>query len=245
MPEGPSITILREEAMLFKGMKILEVNGNSKIDQNRLLGQKIIDIKSWGKHFLICFKKFFVRIHLLMFGSYRINEKKETPVRLSMKFKNGELNFYTCSIKIVDGDINDIYDWEVDTMADEWNPAKALKALKKSKKDTMACDVLLDQQIFSGSGNIIKNEVLFMIHVHPESQVKALPVKKMKELIDTTRNYVFDFYKWKKAFELKKHWLIYRSSTCPRCKIKVTLKHTGKYHRRSFFCTSCQFLYEK
>src|ERR1700751_858391 len=101
MPEGPSIVILKEELEPFVGKKIISVTGNAKIDIQRLLNKKITVIKSWGKHLLICFDDFYIRIHLLMFGSYRINERKETAARLSMKFKNGEVNFYNCSIKLI------------------------------------------------------------------------------------------------------------------------------------------------
>src|ERR1017187_134921 len=112
MPEGPSIVILKEEVLQFTGKKIIAVSGNSKIDQTRLLNKKIIAFKSWGKHFLICFEGFTLRIHFLMFGSYRVDEKKpDRPVRLNLTFKNGELNFYSCSIKFLEGDINTLYDW--------------------------------------------------------------------------------------------------------------------------------------
>ena len=80
MPEGPSIVILKEEVAAFKNKKVGTVTGNAKIDLERMAGQKVIDFKSWGKHFLICFDGFFLRIHLLMFGSYLINEKKPLDV---------------------------------------------------------------------------------------------------------------------------------------------------------------------
>src|SRR2546430_1331556 len=90
--EGPSIVILKEQAQIFKGEQLLKVEGNSKIDQQKLLHQTVMDFKSWGKHFIICFPGFSLRVHFLMFGSYRINEKRETKPRLSLQFENGELN---------------------------------------------------------------------------------------------------------------------------------------------------------
>jgi len=105
-------------------------------------------------------------------------------------------------------------------------------------------DALLDQDIFAGVGNIIKNEVLFRIRIHPESQVGALPPRKLTELIKEARNYSFDFLKWKKAFELRKHWLAHAKSECPRDHIPfVKVKHLGKLKRRAFFCPKCQKLY--
>ena len=72
MPEGPSIVILKELVQAFKGKKVIVVAGNTKIEKERMNGQKIIDFKSWGKHFLICFEGFTVRIHFMLFGSYAI-----------------------------------------------------------------------------------------------------------------------------------------------------------------------------
>lgn len=242
MPEGPSIVILKDAVRSFKGKKIIEIGGNTKIELPYLIGQQVKDFKSWGKHFLICFPKHTIRIHFLLFGSYRINEKKETPPRLSLRFPNGELNFYACSVKLLDDDLNKIYDWTADVLNDSWSPRKAREKLKNIP-NTMTCDALLDQTIFAGVGNIIKNEVLFRIRIHPESRIGKLPPKKLSALIKEARNYSFDFLEWKKAFVLKKHWLIHTKKTCPRCKLPAIKKYTGKTKRRSFFCTNCQLLY--
>lgn len=130
--EGPSLIILKEEIKVFVGKKIIAVSGNTSIEKERFNNKVIRDFKSWGKHFLIYFDNFYVRIHFLMFGSYRVNEKKEDRVpRLSLIFKKGEINFYTCSVKIVEGNPEEIYDWQVDVMSDKWNPQKELASLKK------------------------------------------------------------------------------------------------------------------
>lgn len=243
MPEGPSIVILKELAAPFKGKKVITVEGNTTVDLAGIDGQKIVDFKSWGKHFLICFRKKTIRIHFLLFGSYRINERKESPPRLSLQFEKGELNFYTCSVKLIKEDLDEVYDWNVDVMSDTWDPKKARKSLKQHP-DMLACDALLDQSIFAGSGNIIKNEVLFRIRVHPESRIGSLPPAKLSALIREARNYSFDFLKWKKEFTLKKHWLAHTKTVCPRCAIPLIKKYLGKTRRRTFFCNNCQALYK-
>jgi endonuclease-8 len=128
-------------------------------------------------------------------------------------------------------------------MNETWDAAKARRKLKKSPTTNIG-DALLDQNIFSGVGNIIKNEVLFRIYVHPESPVGGLPPRKLTELIEQARIYSFDFYEWKKVFQLKRHWLIHTKAKCPRCNIPSIKKHTGKKQRRSFFCERCQVLYK-
>jgi endonuclease-8 len=242
MPEGPSIIILKEAVNSFKGKKVIAVSGNTKLEISDLAGQKVIDFKSWGKHFLICFPKKTVRIHFLLFGSYRVNEKKAASPRLHLQFSKSELNFYACSVQLIEENLDDVYDWSADVMNDDWNPRKARAKLKKTPA-VLACDALLDQSIFAGVGNIIKNEVLFRIRVHPESKVGKLPAAKLSALIKEARNYSFDFLKWKKEFTLKKHWLAHTKKVCPRCNIPLIKKYAGKTKRRSFFCTNCQVRY--
>jgi endonuclease-8 len=40
---------------------------------------------------------------MLMFGSYRIDERKPSPPRVSLQFDNGELNIYASSVKYIEG----------------------------------------------------------------------------------------------------------------------------------------------
>ncbi|MET0656379.1 MAG: DNA-formamidopyrimidine glycosylase family protein [Pseudoxanthomonas sp.] len=243
MPEGPSLLILREAAARFRGKTVRKAGGNSKLDVARMEGRRIVSIRSWGKHFLIEFRGFSLRVHLMMFGSYRIDERKPgaTP-RLSLKFDEGELNFYTCSVKYIEGPLDESYDWSGDVLSDAWDPAKARRKLKAAP-ETLVCDALLDQDVFAGVGNIIKNEVLFRIRVHPANRIGDLPPRKLGDLIREARQYSFDFLAWKKAFVLKKHWLVHTRRLCPECSGPLTKAYLGKTQRRSFFCERCQLRY--
>ena len=242
MPEGPSLVIAKEEMMPFIGKKITAVSGNTKTEKERVLNKKLIDIKTWGKHLLFCFDGFTVRIHFLMFGKYLVNATREGDPRLSMKFKNGEINLYTCSVKFIEEPLDEIYDWPADVLSDVWDPKAAKKKLK-AIPDTMVTDALLDQTIFAGVGNIIKNEVLYRIKVHPKTKVGHLPIKQLNSLIKEARNYSFDFLKWKKEYTLRKHWLAHTKKTCSRDGDKIVKEYLGKTQRRTFFCNTCQVLY--
>ena len=102
--------------------------------------------------------------------------------------------------------MNSHYDFSSDVMNIGWDPQKA-KAKSKLVSKELVCDALLEQNILSGVGNIIKNEVLYRIRIHPESIIGKLPTRKIKQLIEEARNYSFEFMEWKRRFELKKHWL--------------------------------------
>ena len=236
MPEGPSIVILKDLVRAFKGKKIVEAAGNSKARDLALLkGRKVLDFRSWGKHFLICLPDRVLRIHFMLFGSYSINEKTKPNPRLELVFSKGSIYFYSCSIKVIEEDIDELYDWSADVMNDKWDAARARKKLR-AIPDALVCDALLDQQIFVGVGNIIKCEVLYRIGVHPASRVGALPPRKLGAMIKEARNYSFDFLKWKKAFELRKHWMVYAKKLCPDGEPIVKVKQMGRTKRRTFFC---------
>lgn len=244
MPEGPSIVILRELTEPFAGKTITHASGSSKIVHiDELQGQPVLAVASWGKHFLLRLADRSLRIHFLLFGSYRINEGKDAVPRLQLVFDDGdELNFYACSIKEIGDDLDAEYDWRGDVMNDNWDAALARKKLRASPA-MRVCDALLDQTIFAGVGNIIKNEVLFRIRVHPLSTIGALPAPKLRALVEQARQYSFDFLAWKKAGTLKAHWLAHEKTTCPRCHIALHKATLGKTQRRSFFCNRCQKQY--
>ena len=244
MPEGPSILLMKESLLPFVGNTVTEASGNAQFDKEPLTGQTLKEIRTFGKQTYLVFDTMAVRIHLLMFGSYSVDEqtKPDKSLRLSLHFKKGSLYFYTCSVKAVDLEYLSTIDWEADIMSDAWNPEKAGKKLK-SKPEMMVCDALMNQDIFSGVGNIIKNEVLFRIGVQPESLVGNLPPKKRKELIAEARNYSFDFLQWKREFTLKQHWLVHSKTICPICGQKLVKKQTGLGKRRSFYCEKDQKLY--
>lgn len=242
MPEGPSILLLREAALRFKGHTVREASGNTRIDISVLRGRRVKAVRSWGKHFLLEFSRVSLRIHLMMFGSWRLNERKDARPRVSLVFDNGELNFYSCSVKLIEQPLDEVYDWRADVMSDLWDPALARRKLKAAP-EVMACDALLDQAVFSGVGNIIKNEVLFRVGVHPESRIGNLPARKLGLLVAQARAYSFDFLEWKRDFVLRKHWKIHTRQVCPACSGPVSKSYPGKTRRRAFFCPNCQKLY--
>ncbi|MET4616931.1 endonuclease-8 [Stenotrophomonas sp. 2619] len=242
MPEGPSIVILREAAAKFRGKTVRRALGNSSLDLTRMEGRRVVALRSWGKHFLIQFSGFSLRVHMLMFGSYRIDERKPSPPRVSLQFDNGELNIYASSLKYIEGPLEDTYDWRGDVLSPAWDPRLARRRLKQ-QPDTLICDALLDQTLFAGVGNIIKNEVLFRTRVHPESTIGNIPPRTLGRVIADARTYSEAFLAWKKAGTLRQHWQVHTKGTCPSCGGPLSKTYPGHSKRRTFFCPNCQVKY--
>lgn len=242
MPEGPSIVIMQEEMQTFIGKKILEASGTAPIDMNKLLNRKLVDLKTWGKHFLICLPQVTLRIHLLLFGKYSIDTPRNGKPKLMLRFTNGTLYFYACAVTLLEDDLDDVYEWTTDLMHKRWDPAAARKKLR-SHPDMLICDALLNQDIFAGAGNIFKNEVLFRTRIHPLSTVGGIPTNKRAAIVREMHTYAFEFLRWKKAGVLQKHWEAHTKKTCPRCGIPFHKAYLGKTKRRTFYCESCQVRY--
>ncbi|RYG99194.1 MAG: endonuclease [Alphaproteobacteria bacterium] len=243
MPEGPSIYLLREELAGFARKTVRKVSGNSALELSRMQGRRIRSIRCWGKHLLIEFAGFTLRVHLLMFGTYAINARKSgKKARLRLEFETGEISFYSCSLKYLEGAPDDLYDWSADVLADAWSPRRARTNLV-ADPTRLVCDALLDQTIFAGVGNIIKNEVLYRIKVHPATSIGALPSRKLGQLIKEARDYSFDFLDWKREQSFKRHWLIHTKRVCALCGGPVTKAYLGTTQRRSFYCAHCQVRY--
>ena len=240
MPEGPSLIIIKENISTFIGDKIIAAKGYADIDYSLLEQKKITAIETWGKHLFICLKDISIEIHLRMFGSYLINERKpKINAKISLQFAKEELNFYVVDVKLIK-DFS-IYDKEADVMSEEWNAAKAIKKLKETA-EVKICDALLDQQIFSGVGNIIKNEVLWRAKLHPETTVKNITPSKFKSLLKEVVDYPLEFLQYKKEGTLSKHWKAYNQKVCSRCKNKIEKSYVGKGKRASYICAYCQKL---
>ena len=99
----------------------------------------------------------------------------------------------------------------------------------------MVCDALLDQNIFTGVGNIIKNEVLFRTRIHPESKIGNIPQKKINELIKEARNYSFDFLEWKKQYAIKKTLAGTYQKNLPKMRYSACKKTFGENEQEKFF----------
>ena len=169
-------------------------------------------------------------------GDYR----RSGPPRLVLNFSDGEITIWAASVKFIeDADARSGYDFTADVLADEWDPRAALRKLRTFPRNQIA-DVLLDQAIFAGVGNIIKNEVLFRMRTSPLAKVKDIPARKLRQITADARAFSFRFLELRRMFALRKNLEIYGRSVCPVCGGRIRRRVHGQRGRRSFFCVKCQ-----
>jgi endonuclease-8 len=247
--EGPSIHLAAEQLTAFVGRRIRSVDGNSRIGIERLRRKTVRDIFAWGKHLVFQFDAFALRVHFLLWGTFAASvdgtsvtgDYRRTSVpRLVLTFVNGEITIWSASVKFIEHPhVVDTYDFTADVLADEWDPRAALQKVRRHPRAEIA-DVLLDQSIFGGVGNIIKNEVLFRTRTSPMARVGRLSARRLKQIVEDARAFSFRFLELRREFALRKNLEIYGRSECPSCGGRVSRKIHGARARRSFFCVDCQ-----
>ena len=243
MPEGPSILFLKNKLQRFKGKTVSEASGYSEMDKTAIDHVKILDIETYGKNLFFVFKDFFVGVHLGLFGSMLVNKRKKVNASFALHFPHSEINFYVANTKMYQGKPSDHFNFKTDIMNKDFDGEYVLKTLQEVYTEKMIGDVLMEQELFTGVGNIIRIESLYRAKIHPESLVKDIPEKKLVYLIETVVNYAYEFLDFLKNDEVKEKALIYGKKICPKDKTELMIEEMGKVKRKTYICPKCQKLY--
>ncbi|CAN2388695.1 GRF zinc finger [Pristimantis euphronides] len=266
MVEGPGCTVNGERvrARVSRGQRVREVRGsaacrakptsnaaadpsNSSILQS-LVSCTYTGVETLGKELFIYFGLKALRVHFGMNGSMRINpaEKKDrsgAPAVLEVQLTKDLICFFDSTV-----DVRNASDCQervrhfqdLDVCSPKFSFSRAESEVKK-QGSRMLCDVLLDQTVLPGVGNIIKNEALFDTGLHPAVQAVLLTDKQVSHLVKMTRDFTILFYKCRKnGSALYKHYKVYKKAGCGQCATKITVCRLGENNRMTYFCSNCQ-----
>lgn len=244
MPEGPSILFLRNKLQRYNGKTVSEASGYGDMDKSKITNVKLLDIDTYGKNLLFIFKDFFVGVHLGLFGSMQVNKRKKVNASFALHFPSDEINFYVAKAKFYEGNPSDYFNFKTDILKKEFDPEFVIHELLSKFPDKMIGDVLMDQNVFAGVGNIIRVESLYHAKIHPESIVKEIPEKKLKFLLKMVVEYSEEFLNLMKTDRVKEETMIYGKKICPKDKSALIIEEMGKVKRKTYVCKKCQKLYQ-
>ena len=244
MPEGPSILFLKNKLQRYKGKMVSEASGYGEMDKSKIENIKLLDIDTYGKNLLFVFQDFFVGVHLGLFGSMLVNKRKKVNASFALHFASDEINFYVAKTKLYEGKPSDHFNFKTDILKSEFDPEFIINELQTNHADEMIGDVLMDQKLFAGVGNIIRIETLYHAKIHPESIVKAIPEKKLIFLLKMVVDYGEEFLSLLKTDGVKEAALIYGKKICPKDKSELIIEEMGKVKRKTYVCKKCQKLYQ-
>nr|ALS04206.1 endonuclease 8-like 3 [Acartia pacifica] len=269
MVEGPGCK-LKGEKMKAKivGQRVQSISGNAvdnrpKRDLDKptpfhaLIGKKVIEVKTLGKELFIFFcSGQCLRVHFLMAGFVRYNGASEDPdesakkkvpekPRLQLNLDRDAVSMYQCSTEMRDSQETETrwHDYiELDICWKSFNHERAAKEIMDVRNtERIICDVIMDQTVLPGVGNIIKNEALFDAGINPLTKVKDLTKAHVTRLVKMNRDFSLIFYDCRKNGKpLHKFYKMYRFSKCKQCEGKVTKCKPGEYERGTYFCAQCQ-----
>uniref|UniRef100_A0A8C7Y2J3 Endonuclease 8-like 3 n=1 Tax=Oryzias sinensis TaxID=183150 RepID=A0A8C7Y2J3_9TELE len=192
---------------------------------------------------------FSVRVHFGMNGSLRVNPAEtkakagSAPV-LEIHLSSDVVCFYdngACACRLTEDCEQKVRATEsLDVCSTKFSFPRSEEAVR-SQAGRMLCDVLLDQAVMPGVGNIIKNEALFDAGLHPAVKVEQLTEQHIHLLVKMTRDFTLLFYKCRKSGSpLFKHYRVYKRPQCGQCAGVITVCRLGDNGRMTYFCERCQ-----
>jgi endonuclease VIII len=277
MPEGD--TIFRAARTLDKALAGREVTRfvsefphlNRVVASEPLTGRTVERVEARGKHLLIHFSGgLTLRTHMRMTGSwhiYRPGERWQRP-REQMRIAVETPQFQAVAFNVNDAEwlrAQDIARSVVaklgpDVLAQEYDVTEVVRRMQEHAGEPI-CDVLLDQRVLAGLGNVYKSELLFLAAVHPLTRVAALDESLLRELATEAHKHMHANVQpgapggivtyrglrrtTGRADPSERLWVYGRAGKpCRRCATAIESTAIGRHVRRTYHCPRCQPLPE-
>lgn len=272
MPECVEVEIQVEGLKKFEGLEIQSVEfreGGEVVTRDYsketfdeiLVGRQITEVFRIGKYIIFNLGNVYMTSHLAMTGRWFVG-KEETPhTRVVIRLKGEFWNNYTLQyidvrkfgrIRLED-DLNDKkYRKQGEMLGRSAESIENILKLNKHKIDKWNVkELLTNQKLLVGIGNVYANEILYHACIHPAKSVKSLTENQCFHLAEAIEVVLSNGYKYgglslKDYFhvngdkgEMQNHLYVYQKKECTFCKgeIKTTDVLDG---RKTFYCPSCQ-----
>lgn len=272
MPEGD--TIFRAARTLQRALAGRTVTGFESVypllnrvhDDTPLTGRQVESVSARGKHLLIAFSgDLILRTHMRMHGSwhlYRPGERWQRPrheMRLllttdafvAVGFNVPDAEFLTAAELTRHAQLDQL---GPDLLADDFDAAEGVRRMRLHP-DAAIADVLLNQRVMAGVGNVFKSEILFVARIHPWTPVRALSDDSLHRIIRialrqlrtnvTSRDRTLAPAPGRRTTGSlhpgKGLWVYGRvGDPCRECGTAITLDKQGLDARLTYFCATCQ-----
>ncbi len=282
MPEGDTIHQARlRVAPVLEGHRV-ELFWARKIRGYRpRSGQLIEELRVHGKHLLIDFdRRLSLRVHLGMGGYWRTSTtraaegaRRDPKLRLEIQTEAGVARCYSAPVVetfVRDEDMSPLVNLGPDlAVGPDDRPAivdvAVRRARLRSRSGELMADVVLDQEIAAGIGNVYKSEVLFICGVHPLTPLELVSDEQLVEVYATASELLHLHSQPGNAYRvttaarpqlststgtqparrplgrLPRHFVYERwRAPCLRCLTPVRRTYEGRLGRSSYWCPTCQ-----
>ena len=235
-------------------------------DDHPVVGRTIERISARGKHLLIAFSGDLVlRTHLRMHGSWHIypsGARWHRPAR--------EMRVLVCTVEACAVGFNipvaellsgrelerhkQLRSLGPDLLGESFDRGEALRRMRSRDRDPIA-EVLLDQRVMAGIGNVFKSEILFLAGIAPFTPVAALTDADLDWIVDISREQLRANVMGRSQTLSRgtgrrttrsldpaaKLWVYSRGGKpCRRCGSAIQSRKTGIDARVTYWCPACQ-----
>jgi endonuclease-8 len=248
MAEGD--TIWRTAAGLRERVGGGTVSAASPQRFERLVGQRLEAVEPVGKHLLMRFSGgWTLHSHMRMTGSwhlYRPGERWHRPRHLAravLTFEDWEAVCFAAPVlDLVREGREPIRHLGPDVLGDEF-PLDQVVARARSVGPVALGELLLDQRVCSGVGNVYKCETLWELRLDPWRSSGELSDAELVGLFTTARAYLRENVGRAAArrFGGRAGAVHGRGGRpCPRCGALVRIRPQGADARLTYWCPTCQ-----
>jgi endonuclease-8 len=279
MPEGD--TILRAARALNRALAGRVVTRFDSVypavtrvaDDHPVVGRTVESVSARGKHLLMVFSgNLVLRTHMRMNGSwhlYRTGARWQRPAHemrvlvatadavaigfnvpvaelLSSQQLDRQKEIRTIGPDLLAG-AGEHYEYSVDTV-------EIVRRMRAQERDAVA-DVLINQRVVAGIGNVFKSEILFVARIAPFTSVASLSDADLERIVGIARNQlaaaVLDPEKTltrsigrrttRSLDPSARLWVYGRSGKpCRQCGSLIRSRKTGLDARLTYWCPRCQ-----
>jgi endonuclease VIII len=239
-------------------------------DDSPLTRRTIESVSSSGKHLLMQFSGgLILRTHMRMNGSwhiYRPGEAWQRP-RRDMRVLVATDDFVAVGFNVPVAEFiaakdlprhEELRRLGPDLLAEQVDETGVLVRMRSRPHDEIA-DVLLDQRVMAGIGNVYKSEILFTCGVSPFAKVGTLDDETLRKLIATGRRFLlanvhtslapmttYSGFRRTTGRDNPRDrlWVYGRARLpCRRCGTSIRMRKQGWGRRLTYWCPLCQRLH--
>ncbi len=245
MPEGD--TIWRTAAALRRRLEGQVVR--SALPQRslgRLSGQRVVAVEPVGKHLYIRFDGgLSLHTHMRMDGAWHVyapGERWRKPEHMARAVLQTDDTVAVCFlapvVELVAGERDGATHLGPDILRPDFDVDEAVARARGSDRETLG-DVLLDQRVCAGIGNIHKCNALWQCRLDPWTPVAAVDDATLRTLLLTTRDRMRRSAV-QRGFRQVPGVHGRAGRPCPRCGTLISIRSQGEHGRPTYWCTRCQ-----
>ena len=251
MPEGDTLfnTALTLRPALL-GESLTAVSIRSRGMYRLRVGDTIRSVEAVGKFLEIVFERgLALRTHLHMTGVWHLYEQGERwrrPRHLARAVLETESHVAVCfaapTIEVGPAADDRLAHLGPDLCHADVDLDAVLERVADSDPSTEIAEVLLDQRLAAGIGNVYKNEVLWACEVSPFRLLTDVDEPTRRRLYETAAEQLqANLGRWKRQTHPKGLAVYNRTGQgCYRCLGRIRTIEHGDIGRRTWWCANCQ-----